>query len=224
MFKNLIRFLFPPRCIFCGYILETDVDMEICENCFCKIPFMKDGIIKSPESFLHGGGCEYTICACNYTGILKDSIKKFKFYDKAGYYRAFAGLLSDRIKKMTNFREFDIITCVPLSKRKESIRGYNQSLLISKEVGKKLGIPVNPRLLVRERDTKSQSLLTKCERYSNVAGAFKVTNANDIKGKTVLLVDDIMTTGNTLNECGRTLLKAGAEKVIGAVIASGRRR
>lgn len=147
---------------------------------------------------------------------------RYKFFGKLSYYRTFAGLLTDKVNKMTNFNNFDIIISVPLHVNKEKIRGYNQSLLISKELSKRLGVPEYSRLLSRVRDTGSQSLLPKDKRYYNVKDAFKVCKTELIKDKTVLLVDDIMTTGNTIDECSRVLKAAGAKAVVGAVIATGR--
>lgn len=220
--QNLLKLIFPPKCIFCGRILSTEADIDICGCCSRIIPFFKDSPVKTSCKPLQGG-CDYVICTCHYSGIVKDSLIRFKFFNKPGYYRTFAKLMSEKIKKMTNFRNFDIIVSVPLYKDKESIRGYNQSLLISKQLSKEIGVPEDSSLLVRVRNTGSQSLLPKSSRHLNVKNAFRVNNAHEVKGKKVLLVDDILTTGSTLNECSRVLKEAGARMVVGAVIATGRR-
>lgn len=222
LLDGMIKLLFPPRCIFCSSIMDINSDTYICKSCFSRIPFLEAGIIRNVSPALGRGNCDYAVCVCRYEGIVRDSVKRFKFHDRPGYYRAFALLLAERLKKMTNISEFDIITCVPLHKSKESMRGYNQSRLISAELGRKLGIPVDNRLLSRERHTGSQSLKTRYERFINVSGAFRVNRRDSVKGRTVLLVDDVMTTGSTLEECSRVLKEAGAKKVVGAVIATGR--
>lgn len=220
--SNAIKLIFPPKCIFCNDVLSINSDIDICRSCFNKISFI-DGIINGNNTRQSNSGCcDYIICVCRYSGIIKDSLIRYKFFGKLSYYRTFARLLADKVNKMTNFNNFDIIISVPLHVNKEKIRGYNQSLLISKELSKRLGVPEYSRLLSRVRDTGSQSLLPKGKRYYNVKDAFKVCKTELIKGKTVLLVDDIMTTGNTIDECSRVLKAAGAKAVVGAVIATGR--
>jgi competence protein ComFC len=222
MLDTAIKLIFPPKCIFCGNILSANSDIDICRGCFNKISFI-DGIINGHNTRRSNSGCcDYIICVCHYSGIIKDSLMRYKFFSKPSYYRAFARLLTDKVKKMTDLSKFDIIISVPLHRSKEKIRGYNQSLLISKELSKGLGVPEYSRLLSRIRDTGSQSLLSKAERYYNVKDAFEICNVEMIKDKVVLLVDDIMTTGNTIDECSRILKAAGAKAVVGAVIATGR--
>ena len=219
--NEIVKLLFPPKCIFCRRILGAGVPIEICNDCHKEVPFLDGPVIRTENP--SRGECDSIVGVCKYTGIIKDSLIRYKFSDKPGYYRAFAAILHDRIKKMTDYCRFDIIVSVPLHKHRERSRGYNQSYLIAKELGRKLKLPVNQKLLCRIRDTGSQSLLGKKERSVNVTGAFKVTDASMLEGKTVLLVDDILTTGSTINECSRILKESGAVKVIGAVIAAGRR-
>lgn len=124
---------------------------------------------------------------------------------------------------MTSSRKFDIIISVPLYKEKERVRGYNQSQLISRILSRETGIAENSGLLLKVRDTGRQSLLNRKERSLNIKDAFQLTNKDRVKGKTVLLVDDILTTGYTVNECSRILKEAGAKWVTAAVVASGKR-
>ena len=186
------------------------------------IPFTDEMFLETCKDSAYEEGCDCIVCVCRYSGIIKSSLIYFKFFNKAGYYRAFAALLADRLRKMTDFHEFDIIISVPLHKKRENERGYNQSLLLSKELSRLTGIPDRSGFLERVRHTKSQSLLGREERYVNVKNAFNVREKAKVQGKWVLLVDDITTTGNTLDECSRVLKKAGARMVTAAVIASGR--
>lgn len=223
LLEKLVRVVFPPRCIFCSKILSLDADIEICRGCYQKIPFIEGGFLYIDNRHKHACGCDYVVCVCRYTGIVRDSMIKYKFFDKSGYYRAFAKLLAGRIKKMTDYHKFDIILSIPLHKEKENVRGYNQSKLIASLVSRETGVPEKSEWLSRIRRTDSQSLLNKTGRYLNVKGAFEVKCRKEIKGKKILLIDDIMTTGYTLDECGKALREAGAESVVGAVIASGRK-
>jgi len=218
--NGIIKLIFPPRCIFCNELTALEEGVDICPTCYKKIPFTAGTSIRMDVKTLF---CDKIIWVCEYSGIVKHSLIKFKFHNKPSYYRAFARLLAEKVKKMTNCAEFDIIISVPLHKQRENARGYNQALLISKAVGRELGIPEKSGLLVRVKNTDSQSHLSKVERQVNVKDAFEVRNAMLVKDRTILLIDDVLTTGNTLNECGRLLKQAGAKKVVAAAFASGRR-
>jgi len=219
---DIIKFFFPPKCIFCGNILYVNSDIDICRSCFENIPFI-NGIFERKTLKQACSGCDYVICVCRYTGIIKESLIKYKFFNKSSFYRTFAGLLADRIRKIPDCAQLDFIISVPLHKHKESTRGYNQSLLISRQLSRVTGVPERSMLLSRTKDTNSQSLLARDERQHNVKDAFKVNDVSGVKGRNILLVDDILTTGYTLDECSRTLKEAGAKAVIGAVIATGRK-
>jgi len=212
--RSIINFVFPPKCIFCGGVLDFQKTLEICGSCYNTITFTGSTSIR-PDVRSH---YDRVISVCEYSGIVKAALIKYKFFNKAGYYRAFAGLLCDKVKKMTNAGEFDIIISVPLHKNRERVRQYNQSGLIAKTLSRELKIP-GSRLLVRTRDTNTQSLTSRKERGSNVKGAFKVHCPQMIHGKSILLVDDILTTGNTLDECSKVLKEAGARSICAAVIA-----
>lgn len=216
-FANLI---FPPKCIFCNTLMDIRADLHICAECYKKIPFMGHTFLKLDGSGTEKG-CDAALSICRYTGIIKHSLIRYKFYNKPGYYRAFAKLMTKYIFKVTNSTKFDIIISVPLHRNREVKRGYNQALLISKALAGATGIRECSRLITRTRNTGAQSLLDKKGRLENLKDAFCVTHKELIKGKNILLIDDILTTGTTVNECGRILKKAGANTVIAAVIATG---
>ena len=114
----------------------------------------------------------------------------------------------------------DVITWVPVSRKRRRARGYDQVELLAKAVGPELGIPVEP-LLEKFRDNRANSgLKTPAERRANVLGVYKVIEPERLHGKRVLLLDDIVTTGATASECARVLLTAGAEEVIFAAVAA----
>lgn len=219
MLKYLLNLLFPPRCIFCGDIIKASSSIDICSVCYKKLPFINEGIIK-PEK---GQYFDEVICVFEYSDIIKKAILRYKFFNKPHYCRTFALLLSDKIKNMTIKPEIDIIISVPLHKHKQRSRGYNQSYLISRLISKNIGAKEGSYLLSRVKDTESQSTLPKNERHLNIENAFRVLSHQEIKGKNILMVDDILTTGSTLSECSRVLKDAGALKVIAVVIASGRK-
>jgi competence protein ComFC len=195
--------------------------LEVCNLCYKSIPFISEDYNTQRIMPYTKGSIDQIICLCEYSGIIKSTLIKFKFFDKPGYYRVFSQLLLEKIQNMTSLRDVDIIMSVPLYRGKKRERGYNQSYLISNYLAKELKIKEGSRLLVRKKDTQSQSLLKKRnERYLNMKDAFEVSNASYLANKKVLLIDDIITTGFTLEECSKVLKKAGASMVIGAVIAS----
>lgn len=217
-----LAFIFPPKCVFCGKIMPPNADMDICGDCFGAVPFAEEIVIWQPPEERMRDGCDEIICICRYEGIVKDSLIRCKFYNKPSYCRAFGRLMAEKAKKVLDARRFHMIVSVPLHKDRETERGYNQSFLISRELSRRTGIPEMSRLISRVKRTDSQSLLAKSERLRNIKDAFRVNDGGKIKGKSVILVDDIMTTGSTINECCRVLKEAGAEWVMGAVFASGR--
>lgn len=223
MLIKIAKLIFPPRCIFCGNFLELNKDIDICDSCYSRIPFNNNSLIKMKNNILIRNFCDDVICLCYYSDIIRDSIIRYKFFNKSGYYRTFAKILSDKLKKMTIGSNFDIIIGVPLNKQREYLRGYNQSYLISRTISKDMRIPEGSYLLERVKDTKVQSLLAGELRYENVNEAFRVTCKEKIKDKSIILIDDILTTGYTIGECCRVLKEAGAKKVIVAVIASGKK-
>ncbi len=113
----------------------------------------------------------------------------------------------------------NLILPVPLHPLKKAERGYNQSLYITKSLSREVKIPFSTRILKRVRFTQSQTTMTLKERQKNVQGAFKVLHVERIKGKNILLIDDVITTGATISECGKVLLNAGASKVYAASAA-----
>lgn len=223
MLSQIINVLFPSKCIFCGTLLGISKELDICETCFKKLPFFDADAVETGGILHINGWIDGAICLFEYTGIVRESIARYKYRNKPGYYRTFAKMLSHKVQKVTNYCNFDIIISVPLHKNRERTRGYNQSYLISRFLSKELKIPEKSRLLVRTRDTGSQSLLGRQQRHANIKDAFAVYKPGKVKGKKILIVDDILTTGNTLNECSRVLKEAGAKSVTAAVIASGRK-
>lgn len=200
--------------------MNAGIDLHICEGCYEKIVFSGENTL-GIAGHDTATGCDAAVSVCRYSGIVKHSLIKYKFYNKPGYYRTFAKLLTNHIIKVTDPIKFDMIVSVPLHKNRELNRGYNQSLLISKALSRETGIKEFSRLLIRTRNTDAQSLLDRKSRRLNVKDAFSVINEELIKGKNILLIDDIMTTGTTVNECGRILKQAGANTVLAAVIATG---
>ncbi|HOQ08324.1 MAG TPA: ComF family protein [Clostridiales bacterium] len=219
---RILNLIYPPRCIFCQQLLDYRAGIHICGQCFSKLPFSESTVIRTGGD--DGNGCcDGAISVFEYTGMVKESLIRFKFYNKPGYYMTYARLIADKLRKLANIREYDMVMSVPLHKHKEFMRGYNQAYLISKALSRIIKLPERSKVLKRERYTEAQSLLDRQKRNQNVKGAFSVRSPEKVKGKSVLLVDDILTTGSTLEECSRVLKQAGAVKVFAVVVATGRK-
>ena len=116
---------------------------------------------------------------------------------------------------------FDLVVPVPLFSQRFRERGFNQAGLLAEGLGKRLEVPVAHKILRRIRDTGTQTRLTGAARRSNLRQAFALKDGVDLSGQTVLLVDDVMTTGTTLSECARVLRQAGVQGVFGVTVAHG---
>ena len=147
-----------------------------------------------------------------YEDVLKEAISRFKFYGLRRLSRPLGGLLPN-----LPIPASDAIVPVPLTAKGLRQRGFNQSLLIARVVSKKTGTPLNIDTLLKIRETPPQVGLSASERHKNLAGAFGVKG--DLKGKRILLVDDVVTTGATAAACSKALLKAGAQEVVVLAIA-----
>jgi ComF family protein len=133
--------------------------------------------------------------------------------------RVFGDLLQSTLHTLSQDYPVDVMIPVPLHIRRLRERGFNQALLLVRELSKRTGIPYEGRALKKIKDTPVQIALKKRERKKNLTGAFQVKNQEAIQGKAVVLVDDVYTTGATVNECSRTLLRAGAERVAVLTVA-----
>ena len=154
-----------------------------------------------------------------YEGPLGEVVRTLKFRRRRELTKPLAQLLAETLRRQDFTQHIDLIVPVPIHWRRRFGRGFNQSELIAEHLGRFLRLPVTKRNLRRIRHTKPQTKLSRSERLKNPRGAFRVRRPGDVKGKNVLLVDDVMTTGGTMTECARELRKADAKAVYAAVAA-----
>lgn len=206
----LKRFFFPNVCGFCGQIIKYG---HICNNCINEIEYLGFKYIPYNQNM------KFDELHCNYLyeGIVRKRMLDYKFRHKKYLCKMFAEGIICGIQNMKS--NFDMIIPVPIHKDRLMERGYNQSSLIANIISKQTGIVCRKDILVKVNKNKMQSKLTKEERIKNVKGIFDIRNGFVLKGKTVLLIDDIYTTGATANECSRVLKRAGATKVIVYTVA-----
>lgn len=194
----------------------------ICEKCAGEIGYYKNSIISLDLPVGIQNYCDGILCVGKYSDTLKESLRRFKFSSKPSNYRTFGKLLVLKVENTGQIIHFDIIVPVPLHRSKQKQRGYNQAELMAEQVAKTLKVPCGKNLLIKSTATKSQSMLKKTERLLNLEDAFMVADEKLTAKKNILLIDDIVTTGSTVNQCCKALKKAGAEKVIAGVIATTR--
>ena len=221
--------LFPNgyKCLICGTEIVPG-HFDICDACYLKLPFISgkvclgcgESIFSSANYCLNCKNTKRYFEQCfslfNFDGEIKKLIHELK-YDGKKYV---AKTLSNFLLKQFAVKNLnvDVIIPIPLHESKFKIRGFNQSeLLCSGFI--KFGFNVDTTSLIRIKDTTTQTNLTKQERLKNMENAFKCVNKKLVKGKTVLLIDDVYTTGATFNEASKVLINAGASKVYGLTVA-----
>ena len=210
MIRRLLEWVFPRKCILCRSILGKD-ETDLCRVCRTDQPEYPYGKKKVPHV------AELT-AVWRYEGDVRRSIHRYKFNGARHYADTYGRLLAMRISR--DLPPADIITWVPVSRKRRRARGYDQVELLAKAVGPELGLPVE-QLLEKFRDNRANSgLKTPAERRANVLGVYRAIDPEALRSKRVLLLDDIVTTGATASECARVLLTAGAEEVIFAAVAA----
>lgn len=185
------------RCKICGIRMRNEADY--CDNCARYDKYFD----KNRSPFV-------------YEKTAGDLVKKLKFGNKLYIAKELAKAMADEYIKSD--MRCDFILFVPMTEIEKKERGYNQSELLAKEVGIRLSLPVKDNLL-KARETDRQKKLTAKERRENLKGVFGVIRADEIKGKNVLVIDDVFTTGATINECARVLKREGARKVFSITAA-----
>ncbi len=226
-FKFLIRsfldFVFISNCELCGKYLE-DSRLMICKECFGRIERVNRFDIekKFEERFDYGFINKAFSCFhFEENTIIQKLIHELKYNNKRSIGKILGEILGSSIKDEHDFITADAILPVPLHKLRMRERGYNQSELIANGVSKVIGVKVISDLLVRVKNTQTQTKLNFYERRENVKDAFKVKNKYNsyIVGRKFIIVDDVITTGSTIVECAKVLKQKGAEKVYAISVA-----
>lgn len=227
--RRFLDILYPPHCCICQKPLDDTT--FICEECssgfqsidtiahcqYCYYPFSalaSDQLVEDcfncrDSSFVFQNN--YSVFL--FEGNIKELVYKYKFHGQDFLADVMAShMVSFCLKNIEG--DFDILTFVPLDKKRYSDRGYNQAELLAKKIAKSLGHGRVVSALKQIRGKDVQSSLSRGERYRNVKGAFSVSAVKPICNARVLLIDDVCTTGATLNECSKVLLAKGAKEVI----------
>lgn len=215
LFSYVLDLLFPPKCPFCGRVLDS---VGICPKCEKELSWTSDTEALREDV---GGLC----CAAPlwYEDLAREGLLRFKFHGASGAAEPMGELLARCVAEQLSGR-FDIVTWVPLSRQRLRKRGYDQVELLARAACRCWDTePV--KLLEKTVDNPPQSGLTEpAARRANVLGVFAVTDPEQVSGRRILLVDDICTTGATLTECIRELEAAGAAEVVCAAMAFAREK
>jgi len=205
MFQKILNLLYPLRCLFCAELIQQNFLCMSCE-CSCQelhAPFLAPRLDK--VYFYKAYSC------LAYQGGLTKAIWKLKYQEELVFVPYFSKLLFGRLPTSN----YDLIMPVPLSRKRLKRRGFNQSQVLAKRLAKLSKIHCETRVLLRIKQREVQTNLKATQRLENVKGCFSVYEKKRAKliGKSILLIDDVITTGATVNECAKVLKQAGAKRV-----------
>jgi ComF family protein len=242
LWQATLRAIFPPRCLVCNthyvwqpstgkvasYPVSDVIAPYFCESCQKGLtPITHPFCSKCGLPFVSTEGVDHTCSECFlerryfgkarafgiYDGILMEAIHLLKYGKKTSLAQPLSGLAKKTFFKIWDAESIDMIISVPLHIKRLRQRGFNQAHLLTMRWAKQEGITLDGVTLCRSRWTEPQTKLSRTERRKNIKGAFSLENTEKITGQKILLVDDVFTTGATVNECARVLTKAGAEFV-----------
>lgn len=220
LFQKISSSIFPRRCAFCSKIVENG--QPVCDECLDKLDFVEGEICKvcgreKKKCQCNGKKFEFERCVSPfyYKNQVRKGIIYFKFRAVETSAKTFADYCVKTVKNEYDINVINYVTCVPLTLKEKSKRGYNQAELIARNIADGLNIKYK-ELLRKPRNIKEQSSLKSHDRWENVRDAFE---PREKCSGIILLVDDIITTGATLNDCARALKEAGAEKVYCVTVA-----
>ncbi|MBP5426758.1 MAG: ComF family protein [Clostridiales bacterium] len=208
MLKNFLKMFYPSRCIFCDKLIGFDEEFMVCDICYKKLTFLDHQVDRTEY-------CDEVRGVFVYDDMIKHVIQKFKYYHKAYLYKVFAKLM---VCSLRDYISGDVIVSVPLHKGREAQRGYNQSGLLAKEISRITNIRYQD-VLTRQKNTGALALCDKEQRSLYIKGAFKARDSKSIAQNKVIIIDDVFTTGATINECSKVLKENKAARVEAFVIA-----
>lgn len=233
LYRPIRNFFLPPRCVFCRTFLGLGTQTRVCADCMRKIPFClafsrcKKCGRPVPEEQDHCYRCgrgfkshyRKVFFAYYYEGSARQALLRFKYERYQHYAPVFAFHIATTIRDILPAPEFDLVVSVPPRKLRLRKNRYDQAEALGYSLAKELGLPFLQGVLRQKRVRKKQSSLSLEERWQSVLGNYTVVRKRPIQGKRILLVDDICTTGATLDECAKILRSFGAIDVVGAVAA-----
>lgn len=209
-FRRIRAFFYPERCPYCGRLVESE---EIaCADC-------RDELARKHKAIISGAGGFRCVSSFIYGGKVRRMILRVKYHERTQYTPQIAAILAEDILETYGKGSFDLITAVPMHPKDLKERGYNQSALLAKALSARLDLPYRDTLCKIKR-TKKQHTLKYADRKKNLSGAFGLIDKDALKGKRILIIDDIITSGFTLTACCKTLNRAKPSLICCASIAN----
>ena len=222
-FQNLLQTLFPSTCACCGDVLMVG-EKQICINCLVNLSATHYSSHDDNHTERQLAGRiplqnATSIYVFRHGNTVQQLIHAMKFHGNSDLCILMGRQMGLELLQSGRFDDIDLLVPVPLHWRRRLQRGYNQSELLCQGIGQIMGRPVNTRAVVRHRYTHQQSLQTSADREENVKDAFRLRRPEDIQGKHILLVDDVLTTGATLASCCDALKQANNLKISVATLS-----
>ena len=229
----LLDVILPPICHICHTFIPNAGTLHICPTCRDRLPLVSSPLCSICGIPFAGTGGDHRCGACLihpphfdaarahflYEGAIRDLIHSFKYNHHTQLRNPLSFLTLEGVRGFVAEHNPHLIVPVPLHRSRLRQRGFNQAVLLGRVLSRQLSIPMLTDTLVRTRPTEPQIELPAAERRLTVKGAFSVTRPDRVAGKRILLLDDVMTTGSTMDECAKELKRVGADVVIAATIA-----
>ena len=210
MLNFILNLIYPKKCIICQSILPVDNNQVACQNCKKYIQYIEEDcdneFFNKKNVFIIKN---YGVIL--YNKYIKKAIHRYKYGKKEHCGRIFAEIMLDKALEIVEKHDIDVIIPIPIHKNRFKTRGYNQSEILAKILSKKIDIKLDRKYIWRAKDTKPQNNLSIMMRKNNLKKAFKLVDKQNVSYKKVLLIDDIYTTGSTLESCAEVLSAHGRE-------------
>ena len=217
LLEKLIRLIYPAKCMVCDAVLNEDTYLYLCDPCKKNLPRCQKGFVKiSQMPYLDG-----VFAAFYYREGIKSAIQSMKFKSYPRLAQTMGSLVCEELFKYNPIPDFDFLVPVPMHPKKKRQRGYNQAELVANEAAHILNKEVHTDILLKVRNTTAQSRLKREDRLKNLESAFMINYSiiKNNRNKRVLLLDDVLTTGTTVNTCAKILKENGFSSVYALVIA-----
>lgn len=216
MIENLLHLIFPNNCCLCGNHLMKQ-EKTLCINCEVNLPYTRfSNLSENAITKLFWGDNSvsegFSLVYFNKGGKIQQLLHELKYKANTDVGIVLGELIGNELKKLN--AKYDFIIPVPLHPKKEKLRGYNQALYIAKGINSVLKSSIDTELIIRTVFNESQTTKNRYNRFENTDTIFKCTNANIFNSKSILIVDDVITTGSTINGCINTIKKSNSKTII----------
>ena len=210
--QGALELIFPDNCLLCRQFLNSRHQRQLCTDCLGSLVFNPTPLRWQTTASAFAYDHAWSVCL--YNEPAQKLLHAFKYNSKTSLCKTFVPLMIDFIDRHhIPLQQFDLITPVPLHPVRLRERGYNQSALLSLALSRHYEILHTENLLIRQKKTRTQTELGAKQRWTNMEGAFRIKNSTDVENKSVVLIDDLYTTGATVHSAAKALKTAGAARV-----------